>query len=265
MGSWRLSPSGTDIGSGSVYLAIPSPRLRSVISIWLVLHLALFAISLTAVVAASLLQIRLLDFAAPYMNPLQLRVDPRPIYLTHGEGDSEPHRVEWLAADSRTWQPAVVRGGRGSERRRRYFLYARAIAMAAEREDTATASMLAMPLVEEVMGDVDSGEWNEGVPTRVRVVRLSLDSEAPRPLDESAEKTQWEAAIVPHSGGRKGESRWALVTVGDRRLNATLGATEPAHEPVPEPVPESALGEGTEAGEERERPSGGDDASEVTR
>lgn len=236
---------------------MPSPRVRSAISIWLVLHLAFFGISLTAVVAASLLQIRLLDFAAPYLNPLQLRVDPRPIYLTHGEGDSQPHRVEWSAADSGTWHPAAMRGGRGSERRRRHFLYARAIAIAAEREDTVTASMLAMPLVEEVMGDAESGEWGEGTPARIRVVRVGLDPAAPRPLDQPSEKAQWEAAIVPQNGGWEGGSRWALVTVVERRLNATA--------PAAGSLTDSARGEEPVAGGgERERPSAAEASSEVT-
>lgn len=223
MGYWRSPPSGTDVRS-----AVPSPGVRSTISIWLIVHIAFFGISLSAVVAASLLQIQLLNFAAPYLNPLQLRVDARPIYLTHGKGGHEPHRVEWLAAGSTVWQPASVRGRRGSERRRRYFLHAKAIATAAGREDTATASLLALPLVDEVMREVASGERAGEPPVRMRVVRLSLDADSASPLIEPRETAQWEAAIVPEPASRGGEPRWSLVTISGRRLNAT-----PREEVVP--------------------------------
>lgn len=190
------------------------------------MHFALLGISLTAVVAASLLQAQLLAFAAPYLNPLQLRVDPRPIYLTHGEGIDEPHRIEWLAAGSNDWQPAAVGGRRGSEQRRRYFRYATAIATAADRKDTATASMLALPLVEEVMRASESDEWEGRPPIRIRVVRVSLDPDSPRPLSEPSRTTQWEAAIIPAPEGRDGESRWSLVTLDSRRLNALPGTRD---------------------------------------
>lgn len=191
-------------------------------------HLALLAISLSAVVAASMLQVRLLSIAAVYLTPLQLRVDGRPIYLTHGAPEDQTHRVEWLREGSDSWESDEIRGYRGSERLRRYSRFAKVIAGAAEREETAAASLLALPLVRQEMQRSADNEL--APPVRMRIVRLAPDLTAPAYPSDPVETARWEAAIVREPAGPDGSPRWSLVTVKERRLNAEAAAEIPAAE-----------------------------------
>ncbi|WP_203328888.1 hypothetical protein [Candidatus Laterigemmans baculatus] len=171
-----------------------------------------------AVVAASPLQARVLGLAAPYLTPLQLRIDGRPLYLTHGSPADQTHRVEWLREDSDTWEREAAAGYQGSERQRRYSRFAKVIAAAAEREETAAASLLALPLVRRAMQDAVDQELPP--PVRMRIVRLAPDAAIRTYPSAPVAIPSWEAAIVPEPPAPDGTPQWSLVTIKERRLNA---------------------------------------------
>lgn len=182
------------------------------------------AISLTAVVAASPLQVRLLDLASIYLTPLQLGVGDRPLYLTHGSPEDQTHRVEWLREGSDSWETDEVWGYRGSERQRRYSRFAKVIAAAAEREATPTASLLALPLVRQAMQE--ASESGLASPVRMRIVRLAPDVSMPVYPAAPIATPRWEAAIVPEAPAPDGSPRWSVVTIKERRLNAEAAPSD---------------------------------------
>lgn len=247
--------------------SLPSDSLRSAISIWLVVHLAFTALSLSAVAGASMLQLRLLSFAAVYQAPLHLAVEGRPIYLTHGEPEDQTHRVQWLREGSESWEFDTVRGYRGSERLRRYSRLAKVIAGAADSDQTAIASLLALPLVHQEIAR--SGQAGVAPPTRVRIVRLAPDTRVIRYPADPVETARWEAVIVQQSEQdslRESDSpaagdaelpRLALVTLKERRLNAAA-AEESASSAAPAPqaaaAPQAEESVNGDAGDQEARP-----------
>ncbi len=72
----------------------PSTTVKTWLSIWVTFHLVAIVVSFTAVVEPSSIQQRLSDVLQPYLRPTHFSADDRPVYLTHGESDDQPHRIE---------------------------------------------------------------------------------------------------------------------------------------------------------------------------
>ena len=72
----------------------PSPTVKTWLSIWVAVHLTAIAVSFTAVVDPSSIHQRLSEVLQPYLRPTHFSADDRPVYLTHGDSDDQPHRIE---------------------------------------------------------------------------------------------------------------------------------------------------------------------------
>ncbi|HBV63556.1 MAG TPA: hypothetical protein DEF45_11090 [Rhodopirellula sp.] len=72
----------------------PSTSAKTWLSIWVVVHLMAIAVSFTSVVQPSSLHRRLSEVLQPYLRPTHFSVDDRPVYLTYGDADDQPHRIE---------------------------------------------------------------------------------------------------------------------------------------------------------------------------
>lgn len=82
------------VAAGMVVDPAPSPVVRWLLSFWVVFHLAALVISYTGVVEPSSLHARLMTLIHPYVRPTHFAADDRPVYLTHGGSDEQPHRIQ---------------------------------------------------------------------------------------------------------------------------------------------------------------------------
>lgn len=129
---------------------MPHPRLRIVISVALVAHLAAIAISFAAAVEPSQVHSRLVDLLLPYFQLTHFGADDRPVYLAHGEKSEQPHRMEWTASDhpgENDWIPLLPASTPGlavSDRLHRYLAKAASLA---DAEKSSVVANLIMPVV----------------------------------------------------------------------------------------------------------------------
>ena len=72
----------------------PSTAVKTWLSIWVPFHLIAIGVSFTAVVEPSIVHQRLSDLFHPYLRPTHFSADDRPVYLTHGDSDDQPHRIQ---------------------------------------------------------------------------------------------------------------------------------------------------------------------------
>lgn len=75
----------------------PSTTVKTWLSIWVTVHVVAITVSFTAVVQPSSLHRRLSEVLQPYLRPTHFSADDRPVYLTYGEADDQPHRIEVTA------------------------------------------------------------------------------------------------------------------------------------------------------------------------
>lgn len=201
-------------------------------NLWLVVHLGLLAMSLAGLLVASPVQGRLVRFALPYLSPLHMRVDNRPLdFLNFTESDWE-HRLEWgpVPAEERAaepdwraaepdWRPfATASWGRFAEER--LSRLARAVSEAAEVDDTATAALLIKPWIDRLVSD-PAVAAAVGQHFQVRVVVVPR-----QPAGESSPEVRLRAAVILTSDASSDPSAsaqrsWKLVTLDESRLNAT--------------------------------------------
>ena len=174
----------------------PSTSVKTWVSIWVVVHLMAIAVSFTAVVQPSSLHRRLSEVLQPYLRPTHFSVDDRPVYLTYGDADDQPHRIEVTnglvtgvaTSDDLKWRvigPAQVGDIAGtpglavSDRVARWLATA---AMLAENDQPSLVADLILPVVANqpaiqgvriVRYPTDLNDINEGVtvPYIARVVR----------------------------------------------------------------------------------------------
>jgi hypothetical protein len=174
----------------------PSEMVKTCLSIGVAVHLIALAISFTAVVEPSSVQQRLSDLLQPYLRPTHFSADDLPVYLTHGDSDDQPHRIEVTtqrvtgveASGDVKWQVigpaerggfASIPGFAVSDRVARWLSTA---AILAENEQPSLIAELILPIVanrSSVQGvrivryPTDLNEVNVGVsvPYLARVVR----------------------------------------------------------------------------------------------
>lgn len=112
---------------------------RSVISIFLFIHIFILFMCLTTNFVSSTFQQRLLDVFRPYTQPLNFNLNGTRLYLTHASESDVDHRIEVLRqvtdrTHSAQWEP-ISRGMRGSERLHRYQRLADTMAFLHEDEE----------------------------------------------------------------------------------------------------------------------------------
>jgi hypothetical protein len=172
-----------------------------------ILHLGLVAASLLTPWQSVPLVQRVERVATPYLSPLHLRVDQRPLGLARFDEHDWPHRIEWRLAAGGPWR----KGPGDATQARRHSRLACAIAEAAAREDTATASMLLVPWVRRWARGVDA---TAGAQYDVRVIALAWSAEASRLVPEERLRVR----IRAHE--EAGTTGWVMVTTEERRLTA---------------------------------------------
>ncbi|XZE52748.1 hypothetical protein SH139x_004453 [Planctomycetaceae bacterium SH139] len=199
----------------------PSSALRAGMNLWLVVHLGLLAMSLAGLLVASPVQGRLVRFALPYLSPLHMRVDNRPLdFLNFTESDWE-HRLEWgpVPADEVGGEPVwrlfeTAKWGRFAEER--LSRLARAVSEAAEVDDTATAALLIKPWIDRLVSD-PAVAAAVGQHFQVRVVVMPR-----QPAGESSPEVRLRAAVIlTPDASASAQRSWKLVTLDESRLNAT--------------------------------------------
>lgn len=82
------------VGQSNVVCEGPSTTVKTWLSIWVAVHLMAITVSFTAVVEPSSLHQRLSEVLQPYLRPSHFSADDRPVYLTYGDADDQPHRIE---------------------------------------------------------------------------------------------------------------------------------------------------------------------------
>lgn len=113
---------------------LPSDTTRGVVSVILLIHLFCILVALSANLAPSALQGRLLNLFSPYTETLNFDLDSTPYELTHINEIDEENRIELLPDESRiellpqgkdetdekNWIVLPDVGFRGGDRRQRY-------------------------------------------------------------------------------------------------------------------------------------------------
>jgi len=207
----EVERAGTGLGGSAS--TEPSTNVKTWLSIWVPFHLVAIGVSFTAVVEPSSIHQRLSDLFHPYLRPMHFSADDRPVYLTHGDSDDQPHRIEvtkqpvsgldqselvdWRAVGPGEAQRfASMPGLAVSDRVARWLATA---AMLAENDQPSMVADLLLPVV------VKDPEI-----TAVRIVRYPTDLN-----DINTEIT------VPYLARvlRSGDSVW-LVQLKESRLSA---------------------------------------------
>lgn len=209
--------------------ASPIPqKWRSLLSLWLVIHFGLWTVSLSTIMSFHPAQDRMIELSTPYLTPLHLRADGRRLDLVRGNDGDWEHAIQWRAGEQASWRTITEPSSwlNGTSRLSRYC---RAIGDTAMSEDTPTASILAMPLVQRIFGNLDASERSS---MQIRVVAL-----VPRELQEQFLEEAggipdamiadgfstielWRAAVVEDHGQSRSGQPFVLVTLKEERLNA---------------------------------------------
>ncbi|MGI9471618.1 MAG: hypothetical protein ACR2NZ_08820 [Rubripirellula sp.] len=194
--------------------APPSRGVRAALSFFVTLHLFALLISFTSVVEPSSLHSQLSSLVHPYLRPTHFAADDRPVYLSHGQSDEQPHRVQVTKqpiteltesgeADWVTVGPgeqsgfAATPGLAVSDRVVRWLVTA---AMLAENDQPSMVADLMLPLVQ-----------NDNEIQGIRIVRFPTDLS-----DINAEnETPYVARVI-----RKDDSV-SLVQLNEKRLSST--------------------------------------------
>lgn len=192
--------------------SLPTAQLKWILSLWLVFHLLVLTLSLTASVEPSETQSRILESLQFYVTPPHFSADGLPVYLAWGDTSEQPHRLQtsgvkpsadselfYAPIDDPRWTTVSPSGPKGMLQNDRYARWLTTAATLAENEQP---SLVAELLLSAVATD-DSIH-------AVRIVRLptemttTVDDQRPPPY----------AASV----ARRGE-RVSLVQIGAPRLS----------------------------------------------
>ncbi len=143
---------------------------------------------------------------------MHLRVDSLPVTLATGSTNDWRHTVQWRPSEDVSWQDLNLINF--SANHHRQCMLAKAVGESASVEDTATATLLLLPLIEQLE---QSGSLATAPRPQVRVVAFPYDAE---PIE------RWRAAIVDvRPGDDTTASVWSLTSLSERRLNATASSS----------------------------------------
>lgn len=207
MSEKRRSKTEADSGDG-----LPTSGIRSLLSIWIPIHLFALLVSYTSVVEPSGLQRQMGQLLQPYLRLPHFGADDRPVYLTHGEPLEQAHRLQVTSSskDPRTlrdedWRTVrltgrVTPGLAASDRIARYLS---TVALLSGNEQPSLVAELLMPIAAQ-----------KTEVTAIRVIRLPTD------LTEinTGITTVYEARVV-----RRGD-QVSLVQLREQRLSSEAQA-----------------------------------------
>jgi len=131
---------------------LPGEPARTIVSLLLVIHLFCLATVLSANLAPSPLQLRLVETLAPYTRLICIDPDSRRYHLTHAVPDDDDHLLDVTLSEEGNRSvvfPDV--GWRGSPRRERYQALAELLAFFARRDGEESAALLARSAGRAVM------------------------------------------------------------------------------------------------------------------
>ncbi len=204
--------SGAPSGGGSV---APSDAVRTLLSIWLPLHLMALFVSFSAVVEPSSIHARLHSLMRPYLQLTHFDADDRPLYLAHGDSSEQPHRLQVTTAaisdiDSAEgesqWRTIAAPSPAGFAASDRYGRWLATAATLAESEQPSLVAELLLPIVQA----------DESIQA-VRIVRLPTDLNTT--LDDSL-PPPFTARVIREAG------QVSLVQLQEARLSAVTGSME---------------------------------------
>src|SRR5690606_1022453 len=152
---------GLAAGGWSEPPAPPSSRVAQGLTVVIMLHGALIAISYLAVVRPSVVQGRAIEGFAPYLATFHLAAEADAaaaatagavaFFLARGDGQERGHRLQCKATTDRGedgWVDAEFGGAAGSGRVRRQRRYLAAVGGLGESEQNALVARLILPLVQ---------------------------------------------------------------------------------------------------------------------
>jgi hypothetical protein len=161
---------------------------RSIISIFLFIHIFILFTCLTTSFTSSSFQQRLLDVFRPYTQGLNFDLGGTQLYLTHASVRDVDHRIEVLRqgtdrTTAATWEP-ISRGWQGSERLHRYQRLADALAFV--QEDEEPTALIAEAIARNYLEA--EGETIEQIRCRQHTLQAweAIDSLVPEERDPSS-------------------------------------------------------------------------------
>ncbi len=180
----------------------PGSAMRALITIWLPFHLFALAVSFTAVVEPSSLQVRFQSLLRPYLEITHFDAGGAPVYLAHGQSDEQAHRLEFSrsdinnneAADSQqAWTAFDFEGLPGLARGDRRGRLLSTAATLAENEQASLVAELLWPFVKS----------DESI-RAIRIVRLptELHEDLPPPYVARVIRRGDELSLVQLQSGR---------------------------------------------------------------
>ncbi len=190
--------------------SVPGPRLKRLLSVWLLFHLLVVGLSLTATVDPSETQSRVLESVQFYITPTHFSADGLPVYLAWGGASEQPHRLQTsnlkpsaapglfsLPIDDSRWTTVPPTGPTGGLQNDRYTRWLSTVATLAENEQPSLAAELLLPAV-----SVDSSIQ------AIRIVRLPTelttiaDDQAPPPYSAAVARKNNRVSLVQISEPR---------------------------------------------------------------
>lgn len=189
--------------------ARPSLRIRTVLTVWLCMHLPAILISFTGGVEPSTIHAQLSNLTHIYLRPAHFSADDRPVYLAHGNPSEQPHRVQVTTelvsdidlVETHRWQTAGPDGAAGLAVSDRVWRWLSTAVMVGENDQPGLVAELLMPIVQQ----------NPDV-TAVRIVRL------PFPADLTGINEETESPYVARVVRR--DNGVSLVRLESARLSS---------------------------------------------
>lgn len=220
-----------------------SPRLRSLASVCLIIHFGILFATLSTAAVKSTIRDRLLDIVMPYTAATHIHLGGRAIAdVTHSTADWL-HQFEYRLQPSSSWTATDLDIGNPIGGHRRFERYLATIAEASEQEDTATAAMLAEPLVNRLVAQLSKQQQTSQSHSikkskleslQIRVV--AIVHKADRAIDAIRvpnEETRWaifqppqpvvrwQAGVVEKTNSNQSVgNEWSVVFLEEPRLNA---------------------------------------------
>jgi len=137
---------------------MPAPWVARVIMAWLVLHFSLIALAYTSSIAASSVQLRILDLFRPYLAITHLDSDGTPLLFSDSSPSEKTHLIseatskepetedDWLAIGQSESNGGLMGGIAGGDRQRRWQRFLATLAELGEKEQGAMAAWFIEPI-----------------------------------------------------------------------------------------------------------------------
>lgn len=137
---------------------MPRPWLVRVLLAWLVLHFSLIALSYTSSIAASSVQVRILDAFHPYLAITHLDADGTPLLFSDSTSSEKMHLLseassvkpetedDWITVGQSDTESSLMGGIAGGDRQRRWQRFLATLAELGEKEQGALIAWFMEPI-----------------------------------------------------------------------------------------------------------------------